>query len=316
MVGLRRKKLIYLLILLIINQIMALLFTPLLIDYLFEEPSLIVELFAQVTTFILPVLGIFIFSSTKDESEKYQLMFKVNQLYKRPIKAKELVIGIVVGSLISLVVLYIINFIEVSHILVTNDYQIISNIPKFNLSIFLIAVFIFALLPAIFEELLFRGMYYDTLKTVRPKLRYLILILVFLLAHRGIMTTISALILSVLLVYLIEKGKSLILCVIIHFTYNLTALIFTNIVSQPLSPLRLLSNSFSDTRLVAVLFIYGGIILMIGVVVIKLLKIFTKTFNIVNLEQQQETIKLTMVEKMIIGMIVGISFLFFNFYMV
>jgi hypothetical protein len=52
----RKKKIGYLLVLLLAHQIMVFLITPLLVAYLFEEHTILVDLFAQGVSFIVHYL--------------------------------------------------------------------------------------------------------------------------------------------------------------------------------------------------------------------------------------------------------------------
>ena len=167
---------------------------------------------------------------------------------------------------------YLFHFFEILYILLSDDYSIISLIPPFNLKSFLGAILILGILPSLFEELLYRGMYLDTLKNSKVILQYLIPTIMFSLAHKGTFSAFSALILSIILFYFLKKYSSLILCTIIHFGYNLISIIISNLISLPYSPERLLYKSSNNTMFIGVLLFYGGIILLFISFIIMLIR--------------------------------------------
>lgn len=273
----RSLKLRYLFLLLIIHLFMTHLITPLFISYLFEEQGLVVDLFAQILSFILPILIILVVSSRDDEHQKKSFTFQVDLLYKQPFIKKSLIISLPIGLLLSIVVTYSIYAIEIIYILITNEYTIISIMPTFDINQFLLAVLTFALLPACFEELLYRGMYYDTFKSENKVFIYLIPTTMFVFAHTGMITSFIACVLGILLIHLMLKGISIIVCTVLHFVYNATALFFSHVVSLPFSPLRLLSDYASREQMISTIVIYLGIILILGTIILYLLGYLLKT---------------------------------------
>lgn len=85
-----------------------------------------------------------------------------------------------------------------------------------------IAILVFAAVPAIFEELVFRGVLYRILKGVSGKKNVAIVLsaIIFSLIHFQILSFIPITIVGILLAYLYEKTDNLLNPMILHFAFN------------------------------------------------------------------------------------------------
>jgi hypothetical protein len=280
---------------------MVYIITPALINYLFVYDNILVDIFGQLLSFVLPICLILIASSKNTKFGDNIMLFQVGDLYKTRINSKLTITSIFIGILLSFVVHYLFHFVEVVYILLTDDYSIINIIPPFKMNAFLGTILVLVIMPSIFEELLYRGMYFDTFKYSKTLWQYLIPTLIFSFAHRGIFSAFSAMILSLILIYYIRQYSSLKLCIIIHFVYNMISIITSNLVSLPYSPLRLLENYATDRMFFGALIIYGGIILFLVTIILLIKKTKSQKISISEIKRFKFSLsEITMISIMLI----------------
>ncbi len=91
-----------------------------------------------------------------------------------------------------------------------------------------IAVLIFALLPAIFEELVFRGILYRIFKDLSGKKTWSMVLSAFIFAvvHFQILSFLPIFVVGILLAYLYERTKNLVTSMALHFLFNAIQVIF------------------------------------------------------------------------------------------
>lgn len=89
------------------------------------------------------------------------------------------------------------------------------------------ALFVFALVPALCEELVFRGILYRILKNISGKKSLAILLsaIIFSLVHFQVLSFIPITIVGILLAYLYEKTDNLINPILLHFAFNAVQII-------------------------------------------------------------------------------------------
>ena len=103
-----------------------------------------------------------------------------------------------------------------------------SPIPyTFNLQGFLVSIVSLALIPAVVEELLFRGLIFKGLKGLGKTISIVISAVMFSLFHLSINQTIYPLISGLVLGGIMWKENNILYTIITHFTSNLLTLIFT-----------------------------------------------------------------------------------------
>ena len=94
-----------------------------------------------------------------------------------------------------------------------------------NFGTFLLALFTVCVLPAIGEELLFRGVFVTALKEKGEATAILFSALIFALMHFNLAQLIHQFIVGLVLGYVYVKTKNLIYCMVIHFVNNAVAIV-------------------------------------------------------------------------------------------
>lgn len=91
---------------------------------------------------------------------------------------------------------------------------------------FILLVIVIALMPAIGEELMFRGLIYGSVRTGGSAVRaVLVSALIFGLFHMSLVKLIPTALLGVCLAIVVEKGGSIFVSMLLHFTNNLISVI-------------------------------------------------------------------------------------------
>lgn len=155
------------------------------------------------------------------------ILYKVYKKYKvkSDFKISNIFIPIVLGITISLI--YNIVLFNLNNVFEFTDKFQISEIPIF------IQVITSGILGPIMEELIFRGIVYNRLKTRMNPMRAIILTsLIFGLLHGNIIDSIYAFGVSFILIYLYEKDKTIISPMIMHISLNTTIILMLNIIIQ------------------------------------------------------------------------------------
>ena len=144
-------------------------------------------------------------------------------------------------------------------------------LPYFQINIFsinfLLNLFIYVFVPAITEELLFRGYFLDEYKEVNQLYALILVSFLFALAHLNPYNFISSFLLSLLLGHLVLIIDSIIPAIIGHFVNNSIVLLFSNFQIQLLNirngVLTLSKNTDYDLFwLVAMLVIFSSFFLV------------------------------------------------------
>lgn len=131
---------------------------------------------------------------------------------------------------------------------------------------FFLGVFIFALLPAIAEELIFRGIIQKSLSTKLNGIATIALTtIMFTLMHGALQQTVYQLIVGIMLSYMMCVGGSIIYSIILHFFNNFFVLLFStfDIVSYLKSDNTIYYNVFSQ--------IFPFLLFLLGVVLVAIL---------------------------------------------
>ncbi len=92
---------------------------------------------------------------------------------------------------------------------------------------FLVYTLTFAVLPAVFEEILFRGILLNCFAGMKRIFAVLICSLIFALYHQSLTQFLYQFIYGVALSYLAILSKSIVPCVLAHFLNNFTVILFT-----------------------------------------------------------------------------------------
>lgn len=222
-------------------------FSPLLIRYLFETPSLLSELVAELVTVGVPTLILASFHRRVDDTK-----VALYEIDDRPIK--ELPLGVSLGSIAVCIgffffVTYAVNTVQLMYGLQTGEFVVTSVSEKFSFGTELAIIFVNALLPAVFEEIAYRGLFFDAFRQNNKCAIWLVPTLVFASLHSGAVSVISAFLLGLILIALYAKFRSLKLVIIMHFIYNTLGEIFGNFTTLPFSVLSIWLQHPNNTQL-------------------------------------------------------------------
>jgi len=143
-----------------------------------------------------------------------------------------------------------------------------------NFLYFLLGVVIYALLPAIAEELIFRGIIQKSLSTKLTGFATILMTtLLFVLIHGSLQQTVYQLLVGIMLSYLSYVGGSVIYAIILHFLNNFLVLLFScfDIVGYLSSNSTIYYNIFSMIFPISI-FLLGLILVAILFWVLKYLR--------------------------------------------
>ncbi len=91
---------------------------------------------------------------------------------------------------------------------------------------FLLAVVVIAVIPAIFEEFLFRGIVYGSMAEINPKAAMIFSSAMFALLHADACNFIGYFLMGLVLAEIVSRTGSLATTIIFHLANNITALLF------------------------------------------------------------------------------------------
>lgn len=300
---LKGKKLAYLLAWLLWYIVMVQIITPALINYLFSGSSILVEVFAAILSLCLPTLVILLFSKSKQNKE--QLLFNIHNEKIKSISLRKIIYWCLIVILLEIFVIYFINIFEIWYIIKTENYSIISTLPGFHWVTFIVLIITSVLFPSVFEELVFRGMYYDTLYNCGNIILFVVPTVVFASLHNSVVAFVNAFLLGATLMLCYKKNQSIKLVMLLHAINNVISIILSNITTLPLSPLRVLDNYANEQQMVgAILYYIGMIIACIWLIIFCLGKL-----KLNETEEREELSKVTLTKAnwLIIILIVAIS---------
>ena len=135
-----------------------------------------------------------------------------------------------------------------------------------NAGYFFLGVFIFALLPAIAEELIFRGIIQKSLSTKLNGFATIMLTtFMFVLMHGSLQQTIYQMLVGIMLSFIVCVGGSIVYAIILHFLNNLFVLLFStfDIVGYLSANNTVYYNVFSQ--------IFPFLLFLLGVVLVAIL---------------------------------------------
>ena len=180
------------------------------------------------------------------------LLYKVFKKFKikTDFKLKDMFIPITLGVTISLIYNIILFYLN-NLFYFTNSFEI-SSIP------IIVQIICSGIFGPILEELVFRGIVYNKLKTFNKKNIAIILTsIIFALFHTDIVNAIYAFIVSFVLVYIYDKYKSLKAPIIMHMSLNITIILMLNLII----------NNF---------IVFNLYLLIISIIILLILKIYLK----------------------------------------
>lgn len=255
-----RKKKFGLLVGMIWYWISWLFFAPQLIFYLFDAPNLLSELVAEFLTVGIPALLLASIHFRVDDTKV--ALYKIDD---NPIK--NIPLGTFLGGMASCVglfffVTYAVNTVQLVYGLRTGEFVVTSLPEEFGFGTLITIIVVNALLPAVFEEIIYRGLYVDAFRQNKKRIIYLVPTFVFASLHSGVISFISAFLLGLMLIVFYEKFRSLKLVIIMHFLYNILGVIFGNCIIPPFSVLSVWLSHPNDTQLLISIIVSACITLL------------------------------------------------------
>lgn len=153
------------------------------------------------------------------------ILYNIFKKYKKEnnFKLKDILIPIILGITISLI--YNTILFELNNIFhFTNKFEI-SNIP------IIVQIMCSGVLGPVLEELVFRGIVYNKLKTFNKiNVSIILTSIIFALFHSNIIDAIYAFIVSFGLIYVYEKYKTLKAPILTHISLNTTIILMLNLI--------------------------------------------------------------------------------------
>lgn len=206
----------------------------------------------------------------------------------------------------------------------------ISDIVKYPL---IIVIIIEAIMPAIFEETTYRGLFYNTYSKVNKKSGILLSALLFGLMHRNFNQFLYAFAMGIVFAIIIEGTNSILSSMIIHFVFNCNSAVLSSLLnklSQYLNKynsdlakeitdaLNNTQDTYTNSMLLSVLpyyLIIAGIGLILSFIIYRSIVIRCGRWEEVkNLLKSKEKISLKqfITVPLLVGMLICIIFIFIN----
>lgn len=162
------------------------------------------------------------------------------------------------------------NFINmITHFLSQGLVAPASSVPLANFGQFLLSILFFAVVPAVLEELLFRGLIFNGLKnSFNAKIAVILSSIIFTLIHFSIFQTVYQLILGIVLSLILLFTNSLLLTMLMHFLNNFL-IVFISYLSQG-------KSVFEFANFVALEIVLSVVIFLVGIVLVCLIFYFIK----------------------------------------
>ena len=221
--------------------------TPHLISYLFETPNLASEFLAELLTVGIPALLLATLHFKVDEEKT--AMFKIDDAPINELPPVTLLASIISCIGLFFFITYAVNTVQLIYAFQTGRFVVSSLPEEYSFGIFIIILVINAVLPAVFEEITYRGLYYDAFRQSNKRTIYLVPTFVFASLHSGAVSILSAFLLGLMLIVLYDKFHSLKLTIVMHFIYNLLGAVFGNCIIVPFSVLSVWTMHPNNTQL-------------------------------------------------------------------
>ncbi len=272
------RKIIVLNIYLLISVLLSKVIIPLTLNTLFSDTSFsffTTSFIGQIFGFAIPLFLILMFAKKESNTK-----IKKENLFTLPnetIKSKRSVSFILLTFVLYFFVKTLTNSIN-SFLYYYNPSENLLLNPEYpNFTSFFVIIVIVAIIPAIIEEITYRGLYYDTYKD--NKIVFVVVsTLVFVLSHRNYISLLTALSLSLYLSFVIINTNSIKTAISIHLLFNVISLTCSNYIFLPLSLESAVRLEYSLTNILGLGFINIGLGLLFLLALVILCKtILTKT---------------------------------------
>ena len=215
----------------------------------------------------LILIGIYFFYTKKNN-----ISYKACGIAKKP-NYLMVIICVVVGISMCFLTDKFITIIAsvLQHIGVSLNSSI--NIPISSFGYYLLAVLMIAILPAITEELVYRGMILNGLRKLGKWPAILLSSLAFCLMHGNIAQFPYTFLLGIVLGYIMFETSNLLLCIIIHFFNNATVLTQMYISGDPNPSIpKITDYSAADILLAIGFFVLAVVIIILAFYLIHITK--------------------------------------------
>lgn len=214
----------------------------------------------MVTFFVYMTYGLFMFIYHKKTKTN---VISAMQL-KKKISIKDSIICVSLALVTLFGFLFIVNFLtdalKLTGYVVNNDLPF----PLHNFGWFLANVVVLAVLPAVFEELIYRGMLLNGLRKFGDGFAIVVSSLLFSLAHGSPVQTIYQFVLGMVFAFIVVKTGSVILSMITHFLNNFTVVLISYI--EAVNGIQATETTVFDYSAGQIIFAFGAAIVAVGLI--------------------------------------------------
>lgn len=243
---------------------------PTLFSYLFRSQSLAAEILSQIIILGLPALLLIKHKCKRCEKDTY--LYRIDDFPLKNIPLVGIICSIVASISLFFFITYTVNVVHLIYYFCTNEMYTISMPENFNLTGFLLGIISNAFLPALLEETLCRGLYFDAFRQNNKYIAILVPAIVFASLHSGIIPIVNAFLMGMFLMIIYMTLGSLKLVIILHMMYNVFGIVFNKYLILPFTTLYLFENhSNSDQIMIAFAISVAVSLLSIIIVSISLL---------------------------------------------
>lgn len=188
----------------------------------------------QVFAYLLPIVILLLATRQRAKKGFKKTGFFQLERYTKENKTNYLPF-ILLTAIFYLTVHFFVDAFTNMYMYFTDDFSVAPEVSYPTFPEFLSVVLVFAVMPALIEEITYRGMYYSTFHNNKVLL-YLVPTFVFAFSHGSILSVIISIFLGLFLVNAMDMTKNLKLMILLHFIYNFFSLLFSNYIKTPISP--------------------------------------------------------------------------------
>lgn len=202
----------------------------------------------------------------------YNKKNKINPFVACKLKTKVNWVNIIVCMLISIIAVFgLMNFISIFDYI----FQKIGfssnglNLPLDNFGWFLLNVLLLAVLPALLEELIFRGIIFNGLRQRGFWFASIISTFMFAFMHLSIYQFVYPLIMGMVFCFVVEKTGSTLYSIIVHFCNNFIVILISYISNITGKSIEIAINSFLKIAVFVLIAIISVIIILLLTKILK-----------------------------------------------
>lgn len=231
----------YLVVLLFTTTVLSKIILPIILNPLINKlniSSYVLIFISQIFAYLIPIIVLIFLTS-----ESNKMGFNNIKLFNLSEYNRKTNVLIILALTITfyMFIHFLTDFFLNLTIYFTKDISVAEPITNISFSNFLSLALVFAFMPALIEEVTYRGLYYSAFNKNKYIL-FMIPTFVFALSHGSIVSIITAIMLGTFLMIIMDKTKNLKLLIACHFVYNLISLVFSNYIATPISPSTFISE--------------------------------------------------------------------------